>query len=85
MIGGTFPGKFKWLRGYTGNAVTLPTHIHVKGLIDGHCAAILKYPGTDNCIYGIPSCGDNVLKINPMTQEVSTLGGPFNDDWQWHG
>ena len=31
----------------------------------------------DGCIYGIPQFAEAVLVINPATQAVSTLGGPF--------
>ena len=31
----------------------------------------------DGCIYGIPQFAETVLVINPATQAVTTLGGPF--------
>lgn len=36
-------------------------------------------------IFCLPINADSVLRIDPATQEVSTIGGPFTGDWKWHG
>lgn len=43
--------------------------------------------GSDGCIYGIPHNANGVLKIDPVTQEVSILAeGTLPDgQWKWHG
>ncbi len=43
--------------------------------------------GADECIYGIAHNSTGVLKINPMTQEVSVLaeGTLPEGRWKWHG
>lgn len=33
----------------------------------------------------MPCHADSVLKIDPVTQEVTTFGGPWPGDWKWHG
>jgi len=43
--------------------------------------------GADDCIYGIAHNSTGVLKINPMTQEVSVMaeGTLPKGRWKWHG
>jgi hypothetical protein len=54
--------------------------------------------GPDGCIYGIPLHAETVLKIDPTTDEVTTMGGPFKSEvdgdgehcsggstFKWHG
>jgi hypothetical protein len=40
---------------------------------------------SDGNIYGVPSNADSVLKIDPRTDEVTTIGGPLKGQWKWHG
>ena len=35
------------------------------------------YSPHDKCVYAIPQASDTVLKIDTVTNEVSTIGGPF--------
>jgi len=35
--------------------------------------------------FALPSNASSVLRIDPATQEVTTIGGPFSGDWLWHG
>eukprot|EP00945_MAST-04E_sp_MAST-4E-sp1_P008010 g8010.t1 len=46
-----------------------------------------SYTGTTQKLYCLPSNGGKygVLKILPDTHEVSTIGGPYEGDWLWHG
>jgi len=39
----------------------------------------------DGAIYGIPSNAEAVLKIDPSTGEVATMGGPLVGAWKYHG
>ena len=41
--------------------------------------------GADDCIYGIPLKSETVLRIDPVTAEVSTIGGPFKGHNKWEG
>ena len=43
--------------------------------------------GCDECFYGIPHNATGVLKINPVTQDVTILAeGAFPEgEWKWHG
>eukprot|EP00873_Tetraselmis_striata_P025574 jgi/Tetstr1/445838/TSEL_033478.t1 len=35
--------------------------------------------------FALPSNHDAVLRIDPATGGVTTIGGPFKGDWLWHG
>uniref|UniRef100_A0A061RHK2 A1 cistron-splicing factor AAR2 n=1 Tax=Tetraselmis sp. GSL018 TaxID=582737 RepID=A0A061RHK2_9CHLO len=35
--------------------------------------------------FALPSNAGAVLRIDPATQSVATVGGPFSGDWLWHG
>jgi len=39
--------------------------------------------GGDGCIYGMPGDAETVLKINPETDELSLIGGPFLGENKW--
>jgi hypothetical protein len=40
----------------------------------------------DNMIYGVPCFAKSVIKINPITSEVSQFGsGLPSGEWMWHG
>ena len=39
--------------------------------------------GSDGCIYGIPGHAKQVIKIDPTTQKVSLIGGPFPGKYKW--
>eukprot|EP00746_Dinoflagellata_sp_MGD_P051253 gnl/MRDRNA2_/MRDRNA2_22843_c0_seq1.p1 gnl/MRDRNA2_/MRDRNA2_22843_c0~~gnl/MRDRNA2_/MRDRNA2_22843_c0_seq1.p1 ORF type:complete len:322 (+),score=68.95 gnl/MRDRNA2_/MRDRNA2_22843_c0_seq1:140-967(+) len=39
----------------------------------------------DGCIYGIPSNGQRVLKINTRTDEVTTIGEQLQGSQKWYG
>jgi len=44
--------------------------------------------GLDGCIYGVPSNGNAVLRINPAVSEVSLVALPSDLPelpWKWHG
>ena len=66
-------------------------HVHVgpfvipgsrlKGKWKWHGAVLAP---NNNCIYGIPQSAEDVLKINPDTGEVSTIGGPFPGTQKWY-
>ena len=36
-------------------------------------------------VFALPSNADAVLRIDPATQLVSTIGGRLEGDWKWHG
>ena len=48
---------------------------------------VARAAGLDECIYGIPSNADGVLKINPHTREVTTFGADAIPPGQnrWYG
>jgi hypothetical protein len=77
LIGPSFPGKFKWLRGVTVPADAMnnnPEYPH------GACVCL-------------PSNAKSVLVINPATHTVTTIttepdpvtGESITGDWLWHG
>ena len=39
----------------------------------------------DGAIYGIPQCADSVLRIDPATQSVTTIGTLPPGGHKWHG
>ena len=42
--------------------------------------------GEDGCIYAMPMCAKQVLKIDPSTQEVKLIGRDLSSKgWKWHG
>jgi len=42
--------------------------------------------GCDDRIYGVPSNGNAVLRVDPATEEVALIGGPLPElPWKWHG
>eukprot|EP00164_Ancoracysta_twista_P008236 GFYU01011840.1.p1 GENE.GFYU01011840.1~~GFYU01011840.1.p1 ORF type:complete len:387 (-),score=76.85 GFYU01011840.1:40-1200(-) len=41
--------------------------------------------GCDGCVYGIPNCAKSVVKINPATSEVTTIGDLPSGGQKWHG
>lgn len=47
-----------------------------------HGAAVSDY---DGCIYCIPQAAEHVMKINPMTNEISFIGPAFPGVNKWYG
>jgi len=41
--------------------------------------------GADNCIYGIPSDASSILRIDPRTDEITTMSQTNNDKNKWQG
>ena len=39
--------------------------------------------GSDGCVYGVPGHAKTVLRVDPTTDTVSTLGGPFEGKYKW--
>ena len=39
--------------------------------------------GADGCVYGVPGHARQVLKLEPNTGTVTTIGGPFNGKYKW--
>ncbi len=56
---------------------------HGEMYVAAACAA--RRRAQDGCVYGIPLCGRNVLRVHLATQTVTTVGGPFPQLGQWEG
>ena len=39
--------------------------------------------GRDNCLYCLPYCADQILKINPSNDETTLAGVKYNGDEKW--
>ena len=39
--------------------------------------------GSDGCVYGVPGHARTVLKIDPRTDDVCTIGGPLLGKYKW--
>ena len=70
LIGPTFTGAFKWLRG-----VDIPSNVMV-GKED-------EYP--KGCCIALPSNACTILKINCDTHKVTTFGETAEKGWLYHG
>ena len=69
MIGPSFSGKFKWLRG-----VEVPADV---------MGDKKEYPY--GCCLCLPCNAPSVLKINPATNEVKSFGEIGEQGWLYHG
>lgn len=74
LVGPTFPGKFKWLRGIDVPSSAMSNHD--------------SYP--KGCCVALPCNQRSVLKINPSSGDVYTFGSDVlencgSNDWFYHG
>jgi hypothetical protein len=75
LIGPSYEGKFKWLRGVTVPPSSITDHRNMYPL---------------GCCVALPSNAPSILKINPATNEVYAFGEPVLKDcgdtsWLYHG
>ncbi|KAL7576630.1 hypothetical protein ACA910_005567 [Epithemia clementina (nom. ined.)] len=83
LIGPTFPGKFKWLRG-----VEIPPQFMIL-TSSSSSTSENEYPL--GCCVALPCNSHSILKINPANDQVHTFGhaalrdGCHSSDWLYHG
>ena len=39
--------------------------------------------GSDGCVYGVPGHARTVLRVDPSTDKVETVGGPYEGKFKW--
>ena len=71
LIGPSFKGQFKWLRG-----LEVPAEVMGDDLRE-------EYPV--GCCLALPSNASSILKINPESGEVKTFGNIIEKGWLYHG